>query len=358
MEPLSELAVQCLLFVGMATIVVSILIVMRYGFSVSPAHWLPPQRRRAVVWGWLEIIVVPFIGYFFVPGICFVLLRHVGFFDFMYGAIGESENIRQHREALWVMALSLPVSAGVVLAFLNVSSGARLYQMGLRCDRVGRDLAVGLVAWLVLTPVVFLINFVVVVVHHVLQLPVDEHLLMKVLHPQNQPFLSEWVLAVFAAVVAAPLFEEIMFRGVIQPYVCQNARAQPPLCLVTLLLSLISRSENFARLYRHGWEAQEMALALFPALFVMVCLAVFPFFWPWFRRWLPDVDAAGGIYATSLLFAAVHTEVWPTPIALFPLGLGLGFIAYRTQSIVSAFACHAIFNSLSCLMLLMEYGLK
>ena len=45
------------------------------------------------------------------------------------------------------------------------------------------------------------------------------------------------------------------------------------------------------------------------------------------------------IYGTSLLFAAMHSGVWPSPIALFVLGLGLGWLAYRTRSLVGASWC-------------------
>src|SRR5207244_297023 len=38
--------------------------------------------------------------------------------------------------------------------------------------------------------------------------------------------------------------------------------------------------------------------------------------------------------------------------ALFPLGLGLGFLAYRTQSLVGPLVLHSAFNGISCLALL------
>ncbi|HMF13472.1 MAG TPA: CPBP family intramembrane glutamic endopeptidase, partial [Gemmataceae bacterium] len=66
------------------------------------------------------------------------------------------------------------------------------------------------------------------------------------------------------------------------------------------------------------------------------------------------MNQAGAIYATSALFAAAHSFAWPTPISLFVLALGLGYLVYRTQSIVGSITLHALFNGLSCVVLLLQ----
>jgi membrane protease YdiL (CAAX protease family) len=43
--------------------------------------------------------------------------------------------------------------------------------------------------------------------------------------------------------------------------------------------------------------------------------------------------------------------VWPTPVALFVLALGLGALAYRTQSLVGPVVLHGLFNGFNCLVL-------
>jgi membrane protease YdiL (CAAX protease family) len=55
-----------------------------------------------------------------------------------------------------------------------------------------------------------------------------------------------------------------------------------------------------------------------------------------------------------VLFAAVHSRVWPTPIALFVLGLALGWLAYRTQSLISSIVLHSLFNSVTCVLLILN----
>jgi membrane protease YdiL (CAAX protease family) len=52
------------------------------------------------------------------------------------------------------------------------------------------------------------------------------------------------------------------------------------------------------------------------------------------------------------LFANFHANIWPTPVALFVLALGLGWLAYRTQSVVASIVLHVLFNTITILTLL------
>ena len=61
-----------------------------------------------------------------------------------------------------------------------------------------------------------------------------------------------------------------------------------------------------------------------------------------------DQERQGGpIVASSMFFALVHSP-WPTPIALFFLGLVLGWLAFRTQSLLPSIVVHGLFNLVSC----------
>jgi membrane protease YdiL (CAAX protease family) len=75
---------------------------------------------------------------------------------------------------------------------------------------------------------------------------------------------------------------------------------------------------------------------------------------PYFVR-MPTREAQA-LYATALLFAAFHASVWPTPVPLFVLGLGLGWLAWRTQSLTGPFFVHALFNAVASAMLLTGKG--
>ncbi len=65
-------------------------------------------------------------------------------------------------------------------------------------------------------------------------------------------------------------------------------------------------------------------------------------------------NAALAIYGTAMLFASVHAGAWPAPIALFPMGLALSWLANRTQSLVGPITFHAAFNLVSFIAL---YGM-
>jgi membrane protease YdiL (CAAX protease family) len=59
-----------------------------------------------------------------------------------------------------------------------------------------------------------------------------------------------------------------------------------------------------------------------------------------------------------VLFAAMHSSVWPTPVALLVLGLALGTLAARTKSLVGPIVVHALFNAVTCVGLLLSSAAK
>ena len=50
------------------------------------------------------------------------------------------------------------------------------------------------------------------------------------------------------------------------------------------------------------------------------------------------------------LFAT--TSVWPSPVPLLLLALGLGYLAYRAQSLAAPMLIHALFNGFNCVLIL------
>lgn len=72
-------------------------------------------------------------------------------------------------------------------------------------------------------------------------------------------------------------------------------------------------------------------------------------------RWLEVVTPQSltviPICGSALLWAMFHVSVWPTPIPLFVMGLGLGWLAWRTQSVIGPIVWHSLFNTLAFLVL-------
>jgi membrane protease YdiL (CAAX protease family) len=92
-------------------------------------------------------------------------------------------------------------------------------------------------------------------------------------------------------------------------------------------------------------------LELAPAFFVLVMAPIVVILQQSCRTPVP-----AGVLGTSLLFAAAHSSVWPSPVPLLVLGLGLGWLAQRTGSLVAPILVHALFNGVGCV--LFWWGVK
>ena len=67
-----------------------------------------------------------------------------------------------------------------------------------------------------------------------------------------------------------------------------------------------------------------------------------------------EIGVWPAIVTSSLLFSVMHLDAWPAPIPLFVLSLFLGYLAYRTTSLVAPIVLHATFNGVSMLILLVQ----
>jgi membrane protease YdiL (CAAX protease family) len=248
---------------------------------------------------------------------------------------GEASALDAERRALWVTVFALPLQMTALVGFLRLTSGTRPYQLGLTAHRARQNIVLGCLAFLVSTPAVLTLNLLVSLAYkHWAQGPTLEHPLTRLGQTRLQPI--EWGLLVFAAVVAAAVLEELFFRGALQPWFSRRSAGGPLAAAAALAVALLTGS---------GKEGVRQAIG--PVLFV-VLLSPGCFLLP-SRR-------ARGIFGTALLFGAFHSAVWPTPVALFVLGLGLGWLADRTQSLVAPVVLHGLFNAVACLMLLLGYG--
>jgi membrane protease YdiL (CAAX protease family) len=208
-----------------------------------------------------------------------------------------------------------------------------------RCafHRVRANLITGYIAWLLLTPIVLAVHFATVHVYYTVNgtAPAD-HPLVKAIH--EDPSLLHWALVFLSAAVLAPVLEEILFRGLLQAWMTRGGRAVDVVPGMALVIALLD------------FQRQGMG----PVVFMLTLLPVYILADLWARRWPRRADAARAILGSSMLFAAFHSSVWPSPIPLFVLGLGLGFLAYRTQSLVGPIFLHATFNSVACVLLVLN----
>ena len=202
---------------------------------------------------------------------------------------------------LLAVALAAIVFSGLTPILLRATSGAHLRDLGLGSRDLGRNILRGAAGCALALPLVYLVQ------HDAVQVWEPES------HPVEKAFtarssVATRVGAALGAVVAAPLAEEILFRGV----------------LLGALWKAGSRSPRPAR---------------------GVVLLAEP------SAWSPRADLAANALA-SLIFAGLHSAQWPAPIPLFVLSMALGEVYRRSGSLVAPITMHVCFNALSTAALL------
>jgi membrane protease YdiL (CAAX protease family) len=224
-----------------------------------------------------------------------------------------------------MQALSV-ANLGVILVIpvvLRLALKTRLADLGLSLDNVGRPLAVGAVAALLLIPVVLLIQAAAASIWKPETHPVETMMQQNFSTPVA-------ILAFVSAVVLAPMAEELMFRGILQRWLFKlvgGGRAKPIFKPLAPLGTDLPEESVL--------EDDDSSIGEEPA---------------------PDPDqpaAAVAILATSLLFAAAHFQQWPAPIPIVLLSIGLGMVYYETGSLLAPIILHALFNGFNTLILVL-----
>jgi membrane protease YdiL (CAAX protease family) len=216
------------------------------------------------------------------------------------------------------MASSLPdrmlggAMAGLGVAALTplllwATSGAQLGDLGLSRRDLGRNVVRGLAACALALPLVYLVQYGAVKIWKPRSHPVEQVVLAA-------RSVRSVLVAACGAVVAAPLAEEILFRGVLLGALWKVGSRDPQPSPGVVLLAKPS-------------------------------------------AWSPPTDLAANA-VVSLIFAGLHADQWPAPIPLFVLSMGFGEVYRRSGSLVAAIAMHACFNGLSMAVLLVATATK
>jgi membrane protease YdiL (CAAX protease family) len=390
----------------------ALLILAGTGGMVCAVLWflVPGARRRllplqrdcecpwsgAVVWfGFCLMLVIPLVVH--------QLLLSSGLFTAIYGADANAPALLE-RQALWSTAFGFTVTALAIVALVSSSFGVRAAELGLTGVRAVQNVVAGYLGWLLFTPLALLLYWLVT-----LFVTPEIHPLQRA---GQQPLLPvEWVVIAFGAVVAAPLLEELIFRGLLLRWQTDRpVSAQVTVAVAALLIALFwanQRDKDF-----NPWPAVFVA-AMLPGMFLIALVPERSTARP------PEGQATNGaplvaveqsspvpqasteeaiekgkegqtptahtrelvigsslvqriaaafarldarrsvqarlaIYSNALLFAAFHSRVWPSPIALFPLSIGLAWLGYRTQSLIGPLVMHALFNGVACLVLFLS----
>jgi membrane protease YdiL (CAAX protease family) len=258
------------------------------------------------------------------------------------------QRLLQYRFLLWSTVLASAFEIATVLIVFRLVSDTTPADLGLRTSHLGRNILLGLGSAVVLTPLVGLLNLAIVILWQFwYQSGVQEHPFKQI--GQLSLYPAEWGVLIVSAVVVAPFWEELVFRGILQPWFMTRPFGGWLALGLALFLAGSMCSDRI-------WAARAAGPATFLAesLPVLALLPAGPLL-AYLERTRPG-GVAAGLFGTAVLFGWVHARVWPTPIALFVLGLALGRLAHRTRSLAAGITLHAVFNGAACLLLVLQFG--
>ena len=308
---------------------------------------LPRWKPFPVPWGGFEVTIAFVLVVFVSRDLMAEVLNGSGFYQFVYGddfPVPKAEGLDPERKAeaftlriLWASLFALPIQLGAIVAWRNMRYPAwRPRSNGSVAGKVG----LAVLAWCALTPAVLLLNAVVNVVSQQLAVTPETHPVAKL---GARPLLDQVLLALEAC-VGAPLREEFLIRGVMLWWCVRRMKvAGVGVAPVTswrpwFVMFATVPFVAFAALVGK-WQ---------PAVFACILAVGLAVLWRFTRT---GARRARAVYATAAFFALMH-PVWPNPIALFVLGLGLGWLAVRTNGLLVPVLVHGLFNAVSVVFVL------
>jgi membrane protease YdiL (CAAX protease family) len=318
-----------------------------------PAPWLVPWNGVAILLAFVFSLFLQAAAQSVVPA----ALGDAGFFTMRYGPDfptrlrPDVDKQSAHLLMLWSQAFAVPIMIAAIVVVFPLATGASLRQIGLTRERGAKNLVFGYLVWLGLTPIVFAVFLVAALITETEKHPLTD------LGPHVRAL--EFIVFVVEVGLLAPLSEELLFRGLLLPWLAQPASsgaADPP------LLSPSQRSDLtyamalfFPMAMLLGRE--RFPIESFPPKATIFLAALLPLYLVLPRsarvgRWIAvsSEEQRRGIFASSALFAGFHST-WPTPVPLFVLALGLAWVTLRTRSIVPSITVHALFNGISVIYL-------
>ena len=309
-----------------------------------------PGTPRPVPWGGLSIVgvVAIYVALQALVGIGYGVAGRFGLLERPGGG-----TLPPHVIVAIMAAVNLLLLA-VVPAFLRRTSGASLSDfLPDGPAGIGRGLKRGLVAFLVLAPLVYGAFYLAT-----RYFPPSDHPISEVMTGRRTTAMA--ALVMISAVVAAPIAEELLFRGVLLGWLttvtCGLQKSKPR-------WGFGDETWESSRVDESPWLDRE-AFPNEPNGRGPSSDAVGP--WPEFEPFPNEPKPAGprptigglplaawGANAlVSVGFAAMHAEQWPAPIPLFVLSMGLGWLSQRTGGLAASIGLHMAFNGFATAILL------
>jgi membrane protease YdiL (CAAX protease family) len=275
---------------------------------VAGGQLLAWQRGQIGHWGLVDIFLASAALILLQLAILSVLGRLVGFTPST-----SLEDVESGTRAAMLLGNSLAtlVALIVTLVWLLVRYRITWRAIGVHWIRLSNDVTLGLRAFLLLAPIVYGVQLILVK-----WFGESSHPLLKLLREDPDPRF--FLLSAFAALLVAPIAEEVYFRLLLQGWLQR-------LCAVDNVPSEIV----VGGLVGEG-DADQQGVSTDGS-----------------QRERGTVRNTVPIAISSLFFALAHYSHGPDPIALFVFALGLGFLFQRVQRIVPCIVLHFLLNSTS-----------
>jgi len=243
-------------------------------------------------------------------------------------------------ELMFQSAVSNGLLLVLVPAFVRLTSGAGLADLGLYRQEWPRQMGIGVRAAMLMTPPVWAIQFLTVHIWRYQAHPVEQMVLEKLT-------VGMAILAVLSTMVLAPWIEELLFRGIFQRWLGRLVEDR------SLPTTTIQEKGRFGPLepenessFLNSKAAPTESTPIDPGSEILAS-SYQPAEQPSSRfSSLP-------ILLTSFFFAAMHLSQWPAPVAIFLLSMALGTVYERSGSLLAAITMHATFNGVNTLLLLL-----
>ena len=271
---------------------------------------LASEPRSLVPWNGFPHVALAFFIYVILPIVWLLLLQR-------WFEITPDADLSQMPEVIaWLLAgdsLLKFVAMGMVITFLRIDLRASLADLGFQFDKMKNDVWLGLIAFTATAPVIYFLQFVLKLIYNQFADEEAAHPIEKMLHENSSGSVVFW--AIFAAVIAAPIVEEFLFRGILQGWL------EKAFYRTRILVNAQLAGET---------NGEDITLATPTA--------------PTFM-WQP-------IILSSITFALLHAGHGPDPIPLFFLAVVLGYLYAKTHRILPGIVVHMALNGLSMLILI------
>lgn len=271
---------------------------------------LESEPRSLVPWNGFPHVALAFFIYVVLPLVWLLFVQR------WFGLVPDSDLTQLPRVIAWLLAgdsLLKFVAMAMVITFLRIDLSASLADLGFQKDKFTADLRLGLIAFVAVAPLIYFLQFVLKWIYNQFADEEAAHPIEKLVHENGSTDVIFW--AIFAAVIAAPIIEEFLFRGILQGWL------EKAFYRTRVIVNAELAGET-------GGEDIAMATPTTPTFL-----------------WQP-------IILSSLTFALLHAGHGPDPIPLFFLAVVLGYLYAKTHRLLPSIVVHMALNGLSMLMLL------